>query len=155
MNPTTSDSGPPEAMHELNPADLAARLVLGNEALPDLAQGLGVSLEQLAAAGSSATCEGTLRRLARLADLRTWFLVSTYRMNAAVKLIDIATHGDEKSDLARKACVDLLELRLPVVGSGDLGGGGDAAKERPVLTAEAQAAVQRLFTDISGRDGGV
>lgn len=58
-----------------------------------------------------------LTGLCVLADIQTQLLLSRYRLIAAGRLIDMATHppDDGKSglDIARRACVDLLKLELP------------------------------------------
>ena len=57
-----------------------------------------------------------LAGLCVLADLQTQLLLSRYRLIAAGRLIDLATHqpqdGKAGLDNARRACVDLLKLEM-------------------------------------------
>jgi hypothetical protein len=56
--------------------------------------------------------------IARLSDVRAQMILSRYRANAALHLVNIA--GESKTDesktgeVSRKACVDLLTTNLPV-----------------------------------------
>lgn len=58
-----------------------------------------------------------LAGLCVLADIQTQLLLSRYRLIAAGRLIDMATHPPEDTksglDVSRRACVDLLKLELP------------------------------------------
>lgn len=57
-----------------------------------------------------------LAGLCVLADMQTQLLLSRYRLIAAGRLIDLATHQTDGSktglDNARRACVDLLKLEM-------------------------------------------
>lgn len=90
---------------------LIQRIVDGNRTPAELAEELGLSLADLATWASNARNLSCLEHLARLADIRAQMVVSNYRATAAAQLIRIAASSTE-SDLARKACVDLLAADL-------------------------------------------
>lgn len=77
----------------------------------DLAAELGLTLADLAQWASDPRNLAALESLARLADIRAQMVVSRYRAHAAGQLIQIGTSSTQ-SDLARKACVDLLNADL-------------------------------------------
>ena len=77
----------------------------------ELAMVLGLSLEQVAELATRPSMVKTLQGLARLADIRAQLLLSRYRANAALQLINIAS-AKEPTELSRKACVDLLKMDL-------------------------------------------
>ena len=94
-------------MHE----QLITRLAQADLPPTDVARDLGLTLEQLASWAAARGNTAILECLARLADIRAELLLSQYRANAAVQLIQIAA-AQEPSELSRKACVDLLAARL-------------------------------------------
>mgnify|MGYP006293194881 CR=1 FL=1 len=102
----------------------------------EMANELGLSLEQMAEAGTEAATLRTLLRLAGLADLRARMVVSRFRMEAAARLVQMATEG-EATELARKACVDLLRLDLD---AHELEAGGATARSGDEPPADAEAA---------------
>jgi hypothetical protein len=99
----------------------------------DLARAMGLSLVELADWVLQPGVIRTLQGLARLADVRAQMLLSKFRANAAVNLIQIASapaagdgHDRAPSELSRKACVDLLTTNLPVFNSiGEESGSAD------------------------------
>ncbi len=78
-----------------------------------IADDLHVSMEQLASVALDDRTIRTLQGIARLADVQAQMLLSRYRVNAAMHLITIASAG-EATEIARKACVDLLNMNLKV-----------------------------------------
>jgi hypothetical protein len=79
----------------------------------DLAAALGLTLADLARWVMLPDNAVLLDGLLRLADARTAMVIARYRANAAAVLINIATQherDDRPDDLARKACVDLLNV---------------------------------------------
>ena len=90
---------------------LIRRLVAADRTPAELAEELDLTLADLAAWAADGRNLSDLERLARLADIRAQMVVSNYRATAAAQLIRIAASSTE-SDLARKACVDLLAADL-------------------------------------------
>ena len=90
---------------------LIKRMVEADCTPAELAEELGISLSELAAWAADGRNLGAVEQLARLADIRAQMVVSNYRATAAAQLIRIAASSTE-SDLARKACVDLLDADL-------------------------------------------
>jgi hypothetical protein len=101
------DSGDAQSLRlleELCEGDLGSR---------DLAAVLGMTLADLARWVTLSDNAVLLDGLLRLADARTAMVIARYRANAAAVLINIATQHereDRPDDLARKACVDLLNV---------------------------------------------
>jgi hypothetical protein len=93
-----------------------------DQAVPEVAAALGLTLPQLAAWAAEPGTLATLERLARLADVRAQIMVSRFRANAAIRLIQIAA-GEDASELSRKACVDLLTVDLNAFASSITSGG--------------------------------
>ncbi len=103
-------------------------LVAAEHDLIELGQLHRLTPDDLARWIADPTNQQTLAGLCRLADLQTQILLSRYRLLAASRLIRLATgdegDGEEKSggssggscgrgsDVARRACVDLLKLDL-------------------------------------------
>lgn len=83
----------------------------GEHSPMELAQRIDLPLTEVVAWASQPEHVRILEGLARLADVRTQLVLCKYRANAAVQLINIAT-ADEPTELARKACVDLLNADL-------------------------------------------
>jgi hypothetical protein len=77
----------------------------------ELAGKIGLSLEELSTLGRDDRIVDALRGLVELAEIRAQVLLSRYRAHAAIRLIAIA-NAEEPSELARKACVDLLKMDL-------------------------------------------
>lgn len=90
---------------------LISRVVEADRTPAALAAELGLSLPALAAWAADPATLAVLESLARLADIRTQMLVSQFRANAAIQLIQIAS-ASEPTELSRKACVDLLSADL-------------------------------------------
>lgn len=95
-------------------------IVAGERSPQQLADGAGMSLDELADWFGSPVNADRLRRLAMLADLRTQMLVSQYRAAAAVRLLEIASNGKDVEP-ARKACVDLLRTSFASMETADRG----------------------------------
>lgn len=80
-----------------------------------LAQAHHLTVSELASWVRQPEILDCLRGLRQLADTQTQLLASRYRTMAVSQLLKIATVLDEhdnKPDIARKACVDLLQLNL-------------------------------------------
>ena len=92
-------------------SDLLPLLYAAESDLAELAEQLGLSLEELAMLAGRADTVRELLGLRRLADVRTQLLLSRYRTHAAARLVGLASQDDD-DELARKACVDLLKLDL-------------------------------------------
>jgi hypothetical protein len=117
------------AAGRLEPAELAREF---DRAFPEMARAAGRLPEVLQALDS----------LARLADARTRVIVSTYRTDAALALLKMAT-SEPASDLARRACVDLLGFDLdPFRGEGS--GGPPPSAPAPIDDAAVRDALDRL-----------
>lgn len=113
----------------------------GQLAPAELALQMGIGLDDLARWAAEPNNASTLSSLARLADLRAQMLLSSYRANAAIRLIEIASTG-EASEIARKACVDLLQADLGVFASRDL---ESAPEQQPVVNEDA---IRAMFTEL-------
>lgn len=92
---------------------LIEQLVHGERSPSELADEHEISLERLAKWSSDPANARVLAALSHLSDIRTQMLLSRYRANAAVQLINIAT-ASQPTELSRKACVDLLKADLKV-----------------------------------------
>jgi hypothetical protein len=79
---------------------------------PELAARANLSLSELSRWAAEPSNARLLEGLVRLEDVRAQIVLSRYRAGAAVRLIEIGTQG-QPSELARKACVDLLKLNMP------------------------------------------
>lgn len=93
-----------------------------------------------------------LTGLCVLADIQTQLLLSRYRLIAAGRLIDLATHPPEDSksgiDTSRRACVDLLKLELPRAEA-------DAGLKAPTLDEmpdDGLETLQSLMQQVEARD---
>jgi hypothetical protein len=82
--------------------------------LKALATRYGLQLRDLAAWADEPENAGALRSLRALADTRAALVVSRSRVTAALNLLRIAS-DKENSETARKACVDLFNLRMPEI----------------------------------------
>lgn len=87
------------------------QLVQGHASLPQLAGTLGMTLRELACWAMESQNWRTLAALSRLGDLQTHMIVGRFRITAAVHLLGMAS-GKDSTELARRACADLLEARL-------------------------------------------
>jgi len=76
-----------------------------------LAEDHGMRPDELAQWINEPTVLRCLKGLCLLADLQTQWMLSRYRVHAASRLIALATQ-EEKADVARRACVDLLKMEL-------------------------------------------
>ena len=72
-----------------------------------------MSLLELSEWATQPSIVKALEALARLSDVRTQMLLSQYRANAAIRLIEIALAKDP-TEASRRACVDLLRADLDV-----------------------------------------
>lgn len=97
---------------------LLERMLQADRPPLELARELGVSPAQLASWSDEPASGWILQRLARLADVRAQMLLSNFRANAAIQLIQIAA-ATEPTELSRKACVDLLTANLKVFSEDD------------------------------------
>jgi len=95
---------------------------------------------------SDTTNHQMLRGLCVMADVQTQIMLSRYRLLAASRLIKLATEeGPEGgSDVARKACVDLLRLDLKGADLPDVQAGGEP-EDAAVTPSEAQQLRQMLY----------
>jgi hypothetical protein len=135
----------PDEINEIGPAaglgragtpDAAERLLEAlcaeDHALADLARGLGMPLADLARLAGERASAALFDGLLRLAEARAAMAVCRYRGIAAAVLVNIAAQKDSDQrhgDLQRKACVDLLNLELPMRGneSAGIAGAGTSA----------------------------
>lgn len=95
---------------------LIDRLAAGEDAPGTIATDMRLSLRQLAQLTSAPETLRVLEQLARLSDLRTQMIVNRYRANAAVHLANLVATEDN-SEIARKACVDLLKADVAPFGA--------------------------------------
>jgi transposase-like protein len=120
---------------------LVERMFEADRPIRQLSDELGLSLTQLARWMNQPHAREALGGLARLADARTQMLLSTYRANAAARLIEMATSG-KPTEKARKACVDLLRTNLGALEAQP----GDAADETDgAPEPRTEAAILRAF----------
>jgi len=122
---------------------LIEQITNGNGGTMELAEEHALPLERLGAWAVEPRTVRALAGLAYLADMRAQMLLSRYRANAAIRLINIAT-DNEPTELSRKACVDLLKADLKVFNR-------DA--EREIDDALDEAAMIRALEDL-GREPG-
>ncbi len=94
-------------------ARLIQRIVEADRSPLELSREMRMSLSELSEWASRPDNAQTLEGLARLSDIRAQLLLSQYRATAAIRLIEIAS-AEEPTELARKACVDLLQTDLDV-----------------------------------------
>lgn len=118
---------------------LIRRFVDADRSPAELAAELGLTLRELAAWGREPANVAALRSMARLSDIRAQMLLSHYRAVAAANLIKIAADG-ESSELARKACVDLLDA--------DLDAFDMAGEPAPVPPGPSEEAILRTLEEI-------
>ena len=90
-----------------------ARIVEADRSPAQLAGELEMSLFELSEWATQPSIIKALEALARLSDVRTQMLLSQYRANAAIRLIEIAL-AKEPTEASRRACVDLLRADLDV-----------------------------------------
>lgn len=91
---------------------LMQRLIEGDETPRDLARSLNMTMVELVEWAGEPNNIRRLAALARLSDLHAQLVVTRYRANAALQLIQLAMK-EEGGEIARKACVDLLRTELP------------------------------------------
>lgn len=139
---------------------LVNRLMQANTPVTDLAQELGLTLPQLAAWAGDPRNLVLLQRLAQLAEIQAHMVLSRYRANAAMRLIQIAT-DKEPTDLSRKACVDFLSAEVPAFSREGEGAGdahatsaGRAAASSPfgqsdTMTPRREATILRAFEQLA------
>ena len=120
---------------------MIACLVDANASPDELAEQLHLTLQQVADLGMDESVLRTVRRLARLADIRAQMLLSRYRASAALRLIAIAS-AEDPTELSRKACVDLLKIDLPVFADAD-----EPPDERHLGAPDAEA-IRRAFEEL-------
>lgn len=130
---------PRRRIREVTHRKLIEQIAYGERSAAELAREHGISLERLALWASEQRTVRALRGLANLADIRAQMLLTKYRANAAVRLIQVAT-ADEPTELSRKACVDLLNADMGVFyvdgeGEGEL----EQAMDEAVLTRALEA----------------
>jgi hypothetical protein len=89
------------------------RIVAAKRSPAEIASELEIDLHEIASLARHAPTMQTLEGVARLEDVRTQMLLSRYRANVAMHLLAIAS-AEEPTELARKACVDLLKTDLNV-----------------------------------------
>ncbi len=90
-----------------------ARIVEADLSPAELARELKMSLLELSQWATQPSIVRVLEALARLSDVRTQMVLSQYRANAAIRLIEIAL-AKEPTEASRRACVDLLRADLEV-----------------------------------------
>lgn len=114
----------------------------------EMAGELGMSLEEMAEAGTDSRSVRVLLKLAGLADLRALIVVSRFRMEAAARLVQMATEGDA-TELARKACVDLLRLDLDARDAREADGdaGGAVGRDERAGADDDRAAATTAMSD--------
>jgi len=125
--------------------ELVEAMVEAETSPSEIASRLEVELDRLSALAAEESTLRTLRGLARLADVRAQMLLSKYRANAAAHLIAIAS-AEEPSELARKACVDLLHANLDVF---DSALEGDDSK--PSQSAPDEKTILAALEELGGR----
>ena len=112
--------------------------------LTELAESERLTLSQLAEWSNDDLTIAALDGLCRLNDARAQLLVSRYRTLAAARLFELAK-DDAGGEVARKACVDLLGVRL----TGDLNGDdGAGTKEQDDSAPPSTESLRMLLADI-------
>lgn len=107
-------SGPPASDHdEALLGVLLARLAEGAPSLDDLAGEMSLTLPELGEWAARPSNQAALAAIARLSDWRGQMIVSRFRAEAAVRLVQLATGSDASDETVRKACVDLLRAQVP------------------------------------------
>lgn len=112
------------------------RLARADLSVTELAREYDLSLEELVTWVSTPLTNETLQGLIRLSNLRTQMLLSQFRAQAAIKLMDIAA-AESETDITRKACVDLIKADVKVLEA------KEPAKEPPSAPSE-QAILEAL-----------
>jgi hypothetical protein len=97
---------PPERLSQL-----LSELADGDRTPADLASRFGISEEALFEHALSDSVRRHLASRAQLRELRAQMLLSRFRANVVLQLVTIAT-AETPTELARRACVDLLTLQL-------------------------------------------
>ena len=119
-------------------SSLIQRIVEADRSPLELAGEMQMSLSELSEWALQPDNAQTLEGLARLSDIRAQLLVSQYRATAAIRLIEIAS-AEKPTELARKACVDLLQTDLDVFEHSDsppgTAQGPDSPSEETILAA--------------------
>lgn len=100
-------------MNSIKSKQVIAKLVQADCTPAELAADLGLNLVQFSRLCARPDILKALAALAHLADVRAQMLLSNFRANAAIQLIQIAS-AREQTELSRKACVDLLTTNLNV-----------------------------------------
>ena len=114
-------------------AALLLRVYEAKEDPRGVAEGFGMTLEELALWAGRERTMRALRGLRLVADMQTQLILSRYRLTAAAKLVQLAGQ-DESAETARRACVDLLKAELSFP-EGEVGDAGEVADPREVLEA--------------------
>lgn len=128
--------------------ELIKRLVQADRSPAQLAEELGISLAQLSQWVLEPASVAVLRGLAQVADARTQLLLSNFRANAAIQLIQIAA-AKEPTELSRKACVDLLTTDLKVF---DVPVQDAIQRSSAVPAAPTEKAILRAFEQFGRMD---
>ncbi len=119
-----------------------------------LAQRYGLDEIDLANFALTPVNHRRLMGLCVLADVQTQLVLSRYRAMAASRLIQLATNQESDSELARKACVDLLRLDMkraeaPPTEDDE----AEPASLRELLYGEAKSAEQSIGDQSNGDAG--
>lgn len=138
-------------------------LVQGHASLPQLAGTLGLTLRELASWVMESQNWQTLAALSRLGDLQTHMIVGRFRITAAIHLLGMAG-GKDSTELARRACADLLEARLDSpasdtghshrIGSRSPAGGGWPAGILPNISAPMGKEILNALGELGREDSG-
>jgi hypothetical protein len=92
---------------------LLARLAEGAPLLSELAQEMGLTLPELGEWAARPGNQAAILALTRLSDWRGQMIVSRFRAEAAIRLVQLATGSEANDETVRKACVDVLRAQVP------------------------------------------
>jgi hypothetical protein len=128
----------------------------GHATLVQLAGTLDMSLGDLASWSMELRNWRMLSALSRLSDLHTRLAVGRFRITAAAHLLNMAS-GKDSTELARRACADLLEAKLDSPSAGEVpirragfGGGapGWPAGVAPMVSAPSEREMHKALEEI-------
>lgn len=138
-------------MHNEITGQLATRLVeelaAGEKEPAEIARAAGLSLERLAQWCCEPDNQRRLVAMLKLNDLRGQMLLGKFRAAAVMQLIGMASK-DEGNDLARKACVDILNASLDVFAEETIQTVDSAAQ----TATPSEAAIRTMLAALSDQE---
>ena len=137
---------------------LIEELVDAKHDLKELGERYKLRVDELAEWANEKENARVLSGFCFLADMQTQLMLSRYRLLAADRLIRLATQDSEEtsSEVARKACIDLLKMDLKrtegkAIGLQDGGRGSEDEKGSADLLNEGLIAVHELREALYGK----